>query len=366
MSQYESQYEKELTFVKESDDNLYPDFLFNPLFNDFDDDYYQRSFADDELSSMVKKLRRRYANFFDWADAMDIYNEYMDKLVEKYGSMRVIENSLKAGLLEDDLPAKPRLKNTKKNRQFSKTGVIPSRKLNFSDPSKDEMLVIARQAFPNQYGEDISEEDMFKKLPKKLRKEVREMQLELAGAERKRNLYRSVGNNSGTDFIVEYLNQAKRGIYDSSGNYKNEFDNMSLIEMVEEDEKRALIPEEILEYSEYDPTEIVGSRLVKRSENMRLEIYKELYQEGIDIFGHFGKKMDKKSVKLIRSHVGATEPMTKKEMKKLKKKTKRERRNVERRRDSNELLERTLLGNKVSFREEGNTLSFRLRDLYRD
>ena len=36
-----SSYEEELDFVKESDDSLYPDFLFNPLFNDFEDNYYE-------------------------------------------------------------------------------------------------------------------------------------------------------------------------------------------------------------------------------------------------------------------------------------------------------------------------------------
>ena len=33
---------------------------------------------------------------------------------------------------------------------------------------------------------------------------------------------------------------------------------------------------------------------------------------------------------------------------------------------TNELLEKTLLGNKFSVREDGDTLSFRLRDVYRD
>lgn len=366
MSEYVSEYENELEFVKDSEDNLYPDFLFNPLYNDFDDNYYQKSFANDELSSMVKKLRRRYSNFFDWVDAMEIYNEYMDKLVDKYGSMRVINNALKADMMEDDVPAKPRLKNTKRNRQFSKTGIIPARKMDFGELTSDEMLVIARQTFPGATGEGITEEALHEKLPKELRKKVKHMQEQLAGQERKRNLYRSVGNNSGTDFIVEYLNQAKRGVYDSSGNKGNGYDNRALIEMVEEDERNALIPEEIRELDELDPTEIVGGRLVRRSENMRMEIYKELYSEGIDVIGSLGKRMDKKAVKLIRSHIGANEPMTKKEMKKMKKRAKKDREQMERRRDSNELLEKTLLGNKFSFKEDGNTLSFRLKDIYRD
>lgn len=361
-----SDYEKELEFVKDSDDSLYPDFLFNPLFNDFDDDYYQKSFASDELSAMAKKLRRRYSNFFDWVDAMEIYNEYMDKLVEKYGSLKVIKNAMKADVIEEAVPARPRLKNTKRNRQFSRSGIIPARKVTDESLTSEEMLVIARQTFPDMMGEEIEETNPNAKLPKELRKKVKRMQEQLAGKERKRNLYRSVGNNSGTDFIVEYLNQAKRGVYDSAGNSGNGYENMSLIDMVEEDERKALIPEEIRELEEMDPTVFQNGRLIRRSDSIRLDIYKELYSEGIDVIGSLGKRMNKQSVKLIRSHVGATEPMTKKEMKKVEKRAKKDRERIERRKDSNRLLEQTLLGNKFSFKEDGDTLSFRLKDLYRD
>ena len=93
---------------------------------------------------------------------------------------------------------------------------------------------------------------------------------------------------------------------------------------------------------------------------------KDLYGIGIDVIGTYGKSMNKQAVKMLRSTIGDTEPMTKKELKKLKKKMKRDRELIERRRDNDRLLEKTLLSNKFDFSRTGETLQFRLKDLYRD
>ena len=358
-------YEEELDFVKEAADDLFPSFLFNPVFNDFDDDYYSKSMAKNELITMVKKLRRRYSNFFDWVDAMEVYDEYMAMLADKYGGMRVVKNAVKVDALPEPFPSKPKLKNTRKNRQYLRAGVMPSRKIDVEPLTDEEMLAVARQAFPGLTGEDVNEEDSQKKLPKDMKKRVEKMQEVMAGRNRKKNMYRSVGNNSGTDFIVEYLNQAKRGVYDHSGNYKGD-DSMSVIDIVKEEERIANTLPEFLEDEMKNQTEIVNGRLVKRRDYEKIQIYKELFGEGIDIIGNFGKSMSKQAVKMVRSQIGDTEPASKKEMKKIEKRTKKERRQIEKRRDTNSLLEKTLLGNKFSFENDGTNLSFRLKDIYRD
>lgn len=358
-------YEDELTFVKEADNDLFPTFLFSPIFNDFDDDYYKKSMAKDDLTTMVKKLRRRYSDFFDYIEALDIYNEYMDGLIEKYGGMKVIKNALKVDAMPDPVPAKPKLKNTRKNRQFLRSGIVPSRQIVVNPIHDEEILAIARQAFPDATGETVSEEENSKKLPKDLAVRLSKMQETMAGRNRKQNLYRSVGNNSGTDFIVEYLNQAKRGVYDHSGKYIGE-DKMSIAEIVKEQERIENTLPEFLDDELANQTEIVNGRLVNRKDYMKIQIYKELYGEGIDVIGNFGKSMSKQAVKMVRSQIGDTEPASKKELKKIKKRTKKERQMIEHRRDSDKLLEQTLLGNKFSFSSEGNNLSFRLKDIYRD
>lgn len=360
-------YREELKFVEEADSSLFPDWLFRPIFNDFGDNYYEKSFANTRLITEIKRLKRRYNDFFEWIEACEIYKEYMQTMIEKYGSKRTIKNALELDMLDDPIPAKPKLKNNRTNRQFLRAGVIPSQRIIDVPIDKDEILAIARQAFPEATGENVDESDNFKKYPKSAMKRIRRIQEQMEGQNRKMNLYRSTGNNHGTDFIVEYLNQAKRGKY---GIQKEDLsDTLSLSERVEEYRRIQETPPEILEHelSEKESTITSYGRLVNRKEQERMDLFEALYKEGYDIFGKFGKTMDKQSVKMIRRRVGATEPATKKEMKKLKKKQKRDQRQIEKRRDASDLLERTLLNNKLNLdRDDSGNLSLRLKDLYRD
>lgn len=360
-------YEELFEAVKDTDDSLWPDWLFNPAFNDFDDNYYIQSFAEDETTMMVKKLKHRYNDFFEWVDAMSIYNEYMSQMIEKYGSLRVIKNALEVDMMDDPIPSKPKLKNNRKNRQFLRSGTIPSRRDPEIAVSGEEMLAIARQAFPGQMGEDVDEELSNEPLPKETKKRLREIQRVIDGEERRRNMYRSIGNNSGTDFITAYLNNAMKGIYDSSGNITGNNDQ-SLMEIVKEMERIENTRPELLEDESMYKTTVVGNRLVRQADLQRTEVYKELYQEGFDILHSLGRSgLDKKSVKMIRSQIGASEPMTKKELKKMKKRAKKDQARIQRRADASNLLEKTLLGNRLDTRRDSDgNISLRLRDLYRD
>lgn len=363
----DEEYMQQLELVKGSDDSLYPDWLFEPFLYDFGDGYYEKSFVNDELAAMAKKLRRRYNDFFEWMEAMDIYNSYMDVLIEKYGSETLVHRLAEAEMMVEVVPVKPKLKNNKKNRQFLRSGIVPSRSFSETPLTNEEMLAIARQTFPNETGQNITDEELSRDLTKKEKRHLKEVQDEMAAVSRRKNLYRTVGNNAGTDFIVEYLNRSKQGIYDSSGRYKgDEYEGgISLADIVDEMEYVENTPPELLEDESANTTTLVNGRLVNKREFQRMEIYKELYQQGIDIIGHLGRSMDKKAVKMIRTEIGATEPMTKKELKKMKRRARKDEEKIARRRDANSLLEETLLGNKLSVTRDSNgNLGLRLKDLY--
>lgn len=357
-----STYRDELQFVIDAPDDIFPEFLFTTLKNDFGDGYYEKSIIDNDLAASIRGLRRRYSNFFEYAEALSIYNEYMDKLVEKYGSMSIIKNALKVGLLEDIVPAKPKLKNTRKNREFLKAGITPSRKVE-KEIAPEEIVKLARAMYPDKTGESVDEADRYKKLDKKTRKMIRRHQERLAGAARKQNLYRSTSTSYGADFIIEYLNQVTKGEFNESGKRTD----MSLLDIIKEDEKYASLPPELIEDElNVGATKIAGGRLVYARDMQRMEIMKDLYGIGIDVIGAYGKSMNKQAVKMLRSSLGDTEPMTKKELKKLKKKNKRDRELLERRKDSDRLLEKTLLNNKFDLSSDGDSIQLRLKDLYRD
>lgn len=369
MSEYES-YRESLEVVKDSDDSLYPDWLFKSVFNDFDDDYYSQSFAEDQISTQAKKLKRRYNDFFDWQDAMVIYEEYMNHLVEKYGSLKLIKNSLEDGSLPDYVPGKPKLKMNRRNKRLLRSGIIPSRRIVDVPIDEEETVAIARQMFPTKDGIDITDGELVKKPSKHQKRVYEKVQEKIDRKSRRSNMYRSVGDNRGTDFIVAYLNQAKRGVYDSTGyKTKEDDDDRPLHEKMKELIRIQNTPAWIIEEENESVTTIQNGRIVKRREQEQMEIYKELYKEGFNVIGAARNSMSKKSVKMIRTQIGATEPLTKKEMKKLKKRNKKDQKRIQRRQDSNDLLSQALLHNKLDHvieRDKNNNLTMRLRDMFPD
>ena len=364
-----NKYEESLSFIKGSPDNIFPDWLFKPAFNNFDDDYYERSFAESKLQLKVKKIRRKYNDFFQWQEAIGIYNEYMQEMVNKWGSMSIIENSLENETMPDFIPTKPKLKNNKKNREFIRTGKMPTRRVVELPLSNDDMIALARQSFPGQMGEDISIDDTVK-LSKAEKAAYERMQKSSERRERRQNMYRSVGSSRGTDFIVEYLNQAKNGVYNSSGiRKKNIFDDesTSLVDKAKELEHILTTPQYILDEENATETNLVYGRIVKRKDQEQIEIYKILYEQGFNVIKSMNSRMDKRSVKMIRNQIGATEPMTKKEMKKLKKRNRKDQERIQKRKDESASLSRMLLGNKIKeseMRDENGNISLRFSDVF--
>ena len=358
------EYSELLPSIQEADDTLWPDWLFKPIHNDFGTNYYTQSFAEDELTTTVKRLKRRYNNFFEYVDAMDVYNEYMDRMVEKYGSMRTIQNNIEADVMDDPIPSKPKLKNNRKNRQFLRSGAVPSRKNPDTRYTNEEMLAIARQAFPGLMGNDITLDEVDKKPSKSTMRRLSEVQTTLERRERRSKLYRTAGSSSGTDFIVAYLDQAKRGRFNVHGESDSTRNITDIIKEINHEERT--LPELLEDERNHTITPIVGHRLVRASDQAKTEILKELHLAGYDIFHGFGSKgMNKQSVKMLRSELGASAPLTKKELKKIKKRNKKEAARIQRRADADAVLERTLLGNKINSKRNANgDISFTLSDLY--
>ncbi len=358
-------YNDELEFVVNSPDDIFPEYLFNPMTNDFGEDYYSKGVSNDPLIMKAKSIRRKYSNYFDYIDAINLYNEYIDLLIDKYGSWSLIKNSYKVGMLDEILPPRPRLKKNRKNKEYMRAGIIPSRKYNEAVADDVDIPEVAREVFPNEFGKDISEDAAFEKPRKESRKILKKMKEELSAKSRRKNLYSNVGNNRGTDFIVEYFNQVNRGGYTEDGEYKEK----SISEIYRDQEDSLLIPDELMDDALLSNTPIiVRGRYVKRSEVAQIELLKELYEAGIDLIGAKSKSMDRTAVKLLRRQLGAYSdgPMTKKELKKWKKKNKEEKRRLERQADADSSMERILLKNKISFKNKGNSINFRLRDIYKD
>lgn len=378
-------YREELGFISSVPDDEFPDFLFNPIYNNFGDEYYQLGISENPLVIKARSIRHKYSDFFSYMQALEDYNDYMKLLEEKYGGLSIIKNAIKAkreamesgdsdlieaygNIIEDIIPPKPIPKNKKSIRQFIKAGVIPSKQLK-QDIDSDDIIESAKFLYPDASGEELDSFDIFKKPPKRIRKAMERATETIAARDRRENLYSKFGNNNGADFIVEYLNNASKGYYTQKGEYKEK----SLSDLVKEAKRRdAMIPE--LYEDELQPDVVCYSgfssygseRLVHRKEMEQIEIAKQLYSIGIDVTGNMSKNMSKQAIKVIRRSLGAdSTPMTKKELKQQKKRQKKENKRLETQRDNDKLLSELLLKNKFSFQKDGGTLSLSLNDLMR-
>ena len=353
-------YLEDLREVANAEDERFPEFLFTFISNDFGDNYYKRGLADSPLLKEAKRIRRKYNDFFDYSDAMETYQEYMDMLAEKYGSIKTVKLSAKHGTLDEYVPPKPRLKNTKKNRLLASSGIMPSRQVG-DTPSIDVVDSYSKKAFPEAMGVDLDMKELDKKVPKEYRKIFAGISEELACQTRKKNMYRA-SENTEIDFLLNFINNANSGNYASVDNEL--IDDKPLSEIIKEIQFESETPPELLEeYLTPNTRYLKNARIVSRADEQKVEIMTLLYEMGVDVFNSYGKNMSKTAVKMVRSAVGDHGPMTKKEKKKAKKRAKEEQKRLANKRNNDAMLERSLLRNRYTFSSDGNALSMRMSDL---
>lgn len=101
--------------------------LYEPRIHDFGDSYHEEDFkSDDQTESLlvrVKKIRRRYTNWFDYNEACALYDQYMNHLFDKYGGKDQFDLQCLLGKMYDYIPNYPELRKTKKNKYYRKNKV---------------------------------------------------------------------------------------------------------------------------------------------------------------------------------------------------------------------------------------------------
>lgn len=107
------------------------DFLFTSYVLDYNDNYHrQMGEPSSELEKEARQIRRRYKSQQEYLNAVAVYEEYMELIVQKNGGKKIFKLKYKAGLIHDFVPHKPRMKNTRLNRALEKNEIV------ISDPSK--------------------------------------------------------------------------------------------------------------------------------------------------------------------------------------------------------------------------------------
>lgn len=362
-------------------DDVFPEMLFNPMMNDFGDlyfkidieDYGQEAVQVDPRFTRRNILRirgstKRIDRYLEWTS---LYDDYMEYIHDKYGSLEMAQELEDAGVLKDPLPSidhRPILRKGKVRRLFKK-GIVPS----FMPHGLNEADCYAYiKHICDQIPEDQDPEtpDINWALKSKMTKEEKEIMQR--NAERYRRQHRleilasgtsANGITSNMNFIDNYYANVHRGAYDTEFSDRDKTGESLSAQMSKMETRKYRHLGQV--WSDEDSS---GKRLsydgayIRDSEKEHdFTILKHLQEyTGIDVLGTMtGKGVSKKRIKAARagmSAVGADVGLSNKERKKLKKKQRKLANMKDKSLRADQRLAEVLLNNKICM--NGGTVRF--------
>lgn len=252
----------------------------------FNDNYHRDN--DDitvEDEQEVRGLRRRYPQYTDWVEAINIYNDYMQKLYTKYVSKEVFDVLYKSGKITEYVPPEPKIKPSSLNKSLKKNQIMLSPKSKTNEYITDvtgfsiqELLAMTNTSFdPNEVidikllNKDKASKDLLKMFDQ---------------ANSNKNFAKNRDKamlNGGIDFINEYFETKSKMDKDK---YHEETEEASLQDLLDDN----FVTEEDLQNATDEMTWYNGM-MVRKSALEEDMIYRKLNDMGWD-----GKKIFRNTV----------------------------------------------------------------------
>ena len=285
----------------------FPDMLFNPMINEFEGDIGRSYWTDfdesNELIDRAMNIGGVIKDYRKYLDELEIWEEYMDLLAEKYGSIELVEKGAEVGTIAEFVPRKPILKKTKRNKALLRAGVVPSRKL-FTPTFEGffEFVVLKRYANKMLIRDRLSQ----------------------------------YSTNSQKSDVFRQINEIYASL--NKGGYRKDqnTDYVSLTQLKKERKKMELTPDHLLD-AQYDVSmlgiNMYGSTLIDTAKRRRMRLIQDLIDAGYDPY-RFGVDggITKKEIKIVISQMGSDVPENVKNgklWKKLEKKKKKKMKELE-------------------------------------
>lgn len=347
----------------------FPEYLFTPVHSvvAYDDENYHSRITDENLRS-VMKLKRRYNNFFQWVDAMEIYNSYKDYIEDTYGSFKKVVKGMKKGYYSIYIPDEPKLKKTRDNRTLLSSGILPSRtveKIDIQEWATHE-FDRADAKTPQAVKDQITTEGLYYYEPTKEERKKAQKAARLSRQnQRLANIYLDDNMSSGMNIINDFYNPNRKRV-GSDGKYGSGF---SLAQAMKEYEEQQLMYDWELMEDFKDDYVYMNGRHVERKDAEALEIVKELAQEGWDVNKIIGSaNLGTASMKMLKNEMGLQVPMSKKELKKWKKEKKKQDEAMRRKKRSDAALVNSLTSSNKLQRtyNEDDILDITFESFYND
>lgn len=312
----------------EADIDKFPDYLVTCLKNDFpEDDYILMSVLIEGTDPALRTLRHNYADYYEWYEAMGIYEDQMDHLVSIYRSEEWVKVGLKEKFIPSNLlPRKPKLKNSKKNRQLIRFGAPPQKPCP-PEFTPEEIKKLVDAYVPAPPIDQVDEQDFIvdiNDLPKAEKKIIKKAYERVVMGYRKAGIYRREGCHDSTiDAISLFMSSRTAYKYTANGEYH---DDRALIDIVRDGEKWDFYQEEIIEDRiGAKVITTVNGRVVDATEADAVDVFQYMLEQGYGSTIIKGSGLSKSAVRMLKRELGSntTGPLTKKERRRLKKNQKK-------------------------------------------
>ena len=247
----------------------------------FNDNYHRdKGDVTIEEENEVRKLKRRYPKYTDWYDAKMVYDDYMEKLYQKYGGINTFNLLFKYGRIPEYVPPEPKIKPTALNKTLLKNKVIlsPASKdkentINLFELSFNELLELLG-VDPNvveEYDIKTLNKDKAKKAVVKFIEEFDKNANNKFAKSRDAAML-----NGGIDFIMEYFEtKSKYDKQKASEDYES--DEVSLQDLLDDN----FVTEEDLA-NDKDEMIWYNGMMIKKSVLNEDSVYRELLKLGWD------------------------------------------------------------------------------------
>ena len=330
----------------------FPEMLFNPMINEFDDDigriYWTDFDESNELIDRAMNIGGVIKDYRKYLDELEIWQDYMELLAEKYGSIELVERGAAIGAIPEFVPRKPVLKKTKRNKALLRSGVIPSRKL--YTPTFEGYFEFVKQDIDPAW-QDISESAMLEKVDKNTKKILKRYANKMLVRDR---LAQYSGNGHKSD-VFQQINEIYATLGKSGYRKDQTGDFVSLTQLKKERKKMELTPDHLLD-AQYDVSmlgiNMYGNTLVDTAKRRRMRLIHDLIDAGYDPYrlGVNGS-ITKKEIKIVLSQMGSDVPENVKNgklWKKMEKKKKKKMKALEKSVSRNPAVSRVLTSSSFS------------------
>ena len=310
----------------------------------FSNDDYHKDATDvpSELENRVRGLKRRYADFAEYQEGLAIYNEYMEYLYDKYNcyDKKFFKLMSAAGMIDDYIPSKPRIKPTKRNKFCLKNRVVIGSKTNpVNEMSVDDLEFVADDMFGDR--PVIEETNVFNASGKK----YDNLASRVTNSRRSKNnehAYLTNSSLSSLDYLEEYFNVKAQYSDDTKDCVDTEITLTDLLE------GNFMTKEEAEGMSDKDEMVVYNGTIMSSSKKEEMKVYNTLQESGWD------------AVAILKSNgvkADTSDDIVSKKLSKLKKKHKKD---AKKSQNAMALYESESYGD---FQEE--MMSFNADDLYK-